>query len=214
MIHTSFTIRNKNTGDSSIVSGDFEDNEIELLKDYKANVQRLLETRSIKESMFGGYKIQYDDNSGLVFESSLPDEDYISAFLHRMRFFILNKERSSYNSISGIIKRRLNNSMLNQKFQIQRLAYDGKTIQSMIQIQCDEEIINSEKMLLEWLNSYEYHNDEDKKENIIKLHNIFPLEVSRVIFIMMLREKAKSIISINSIIDSILDGLKSSNKDS
>ncbi len=54
-------------------------------------------------------------------------------------------------------------------------------------------VMNSEKMLVTWLNAYEYHRDHDKQE-ILKNHShIAPFEWSRGVFLNLLVEKTKAI---------------------
>ena len=70
----------------------------------------------------------------------------------------------------------------------------------MIRISSDDVLLNSEKMLLDWLNAYEYHRDKDKKESIDKLHQMFPLEASKAVFLHLLSDKAQAIYNLTGFI--------------
>lgn len=61
-------------------------------------------------------------------------------------------------------------------------------------------LINSENVLFDWLNSHEFHRDEDKKKFITALHKMFPLDGSKVIFVRLLVYKAVAAINVANFI--------------
>jgi hypothetical protein len=75
----------------------------------------------------------------------------------------------------------------------QREIYTGKRMQSMFRIQSDDVVLNSEKVLNDWLNSFEYHRDKEKRKFIESLHEMFPLEASKVLFLGLLSDKTQAI---------------------
>jgi hypothetical protein len=66
-------------------------------------------------------------------------------------------------------------------------------MQEMIKISSNDVVINSEKVLLDWLNAEEYHRDKDKKEFLEELYKSFPEEASKTIFLNLLRDKTQAI---------------------
>ena len=192
----SIHLKDKSTAVEEYATAEFEDNEVALFEDYLLNTERLLQSAIIREGMPGNLKINYSKATGLTCEINLPDEDNILAFLHRMRRFILNDERSSYNRVTGIIGRRFQSDGVRAFLKTQRKIYDGKAFQGMIEIHSNGTMINCEKTLADWLNAFEYHNDETKRAEIEKLHQIMPLEASRAVFLMLLTEKVKAIVAV------------------
>lgn len=197
-------LRDKKTSEPENVIAAIPDEEIKSLEGYLENLKRLQESKLIIDGMPGGLKIHSDKENGLRCELSLPDEDSILAFLHRMRRFILSEENSSYDKVTGIIARRFDNSRIRSMIKNQRKIYDGRHFQSGIQIQSNGVTINSEKMLFDWLNAFEYHDDTTKREEIEKLHQLMPLDASRAIFLMLLTEKVKAIYTIADFVSLIL----------
>ena len=167
-----------------------------LYKDYLSNTKKLCETKIVRSGMSGNLNFKYDKDKGTSFEVNLPEEDSILSLLHRMRQFILNDEYSSYNKVTGIIARRFNHKSINSIIKKQRNLYDGKEFQGLIKIESNGRLINSEKVLFDWLNAFEYHTDQTKKQEIEELHKLMPLEASRAIFLMLITEKVKAIINI------------------
>ncbi len=74
-----------------------------------------------------------------------------------------------------------------------RDIYYGKRMQSGITITSNGVVLNSDEVLHDWLNSYEYHRDKDKREFIDSLHQMLPLDASKVLFLNLLTEKLQAI---------------------
>ena len=65
-------------------------------------------------------------------------------------------------------------------------------------------MVNSQVVLTKWLNSHEYHRDEDKLELIEEIHKVFPENALKFVFIMLLSNKALAINNIGSFINLIM----------
>ncbi|MEP7218967.1 MAG: hypothetical protein ABI876_08610, partial [Bacteroidota bacterium] len=79
-----------------------------------------------------------------------------------------------------------------------RECYDGRQLQKMIEYSRNGKVINSEEILMKWLNSYEYHSDADKRAEIDEL--CICLNTSTFFFCIMLRGKAEAIHNIRKVI--------------
>lgn len=209
------SVTEEGTGTTSEVSGNFEDDEVTALEGFAANTKRLLEARMIADGLTANLTINYDREKGMNVKVTLPDEDLILAFLHRLRRFILNDEPCSYNKVTGIIARRFDHPTIRGMVRAQRALYDGRDFQSQIRIESNQTVINCEDTLMKWLNAFEYHTDETKRAEIEKLHALMPLEASRAVFIMLLIEKVKAIINISNFIELLLgrvDSIKTTSR--
>ena len=67
-------------------------------------------------------------------------------------------------------------------------------------------MINSEKVLKDWLNAYEYHPHREKKDALKTLHRLFPLDASKVLFLSQLVEKVMAAYVLGTLIDNIERG--------
>jgi len=76
--------------------------------------------------------------------------------------------------------RKLENAYFRNLLTEYHQLYSGK--KSKVQIKSNETLLNSEDTLLDWLNSYEFHRNEDKRKFIESLHQMLPMDVSKVIF--------------------------------
>jgi hypothetical protein len=82
---------------------------------------------------------------------------------------------------------------------------------SGLQIRHNDVLINSEKILLDWLNSHEYHREKQKQELIDSLHRMIPLDASKVVFLRLLAYKAQGVFNLAALIRVVLGKQKSVN---
>ena len=68
----------------------------------------------------------------------------------------------------------------------------------------DDVLVNSQDIFSKWLNSHEYHRDEDKRDFIKNLELTFTLTGIRSVFLMLLSEKTKAINNIAALINVII----------
>ena len=68
----------------------------------------------------------------------------------------------------------------------------------------DDVLVNSQDIFSKWLNSHEYHRDEDKRDFIKNLELTFPETGIRSVFLMLLSEKTKAINNIAALINVII----------
>jgi hypothetical protein len=57
---------------------------------------------------------------------------------------------------------------------------------------------------MNWLNAFEYHRDQDKRARLDWLLKRIPTDVSRAIFLMLLIDKAKAVLRISDIVETVL----------
>ena len=67
--------------------------------------------------------------------------------------------------------------------------------------------MNTEQVLQNWLNAYEYHRDPQRREKLATVHHeLLPLEALRPVFVSMLIDKARAVAAIADIIRLIVTG--------
>jgi len=68
----------------------------------------------------------------------------------------------------------------------------------------DGQVINSDKTMFDWLNSFYYHIDGSKRETFSKIYSAFPEPVTRVILIDMFLGKTGPIFEVGNIVAFLL----------
>ena len=69
-----------------------------------------------------------------------------------------------------------------------------------MQFRSNDELLNSEKVLQAYLNGFEYHRDKDKQAFLKELHQLIPLDASKVLFVGLLLDKASAILSLADLV--------------
>jgi hypothetical protein len=203
------TLIMKDTGETASLSGRFADDEWDRLKEFAQYAEDLLTTKYVKDGMPASLTIHWDEQSGLAASSTLPPWDDVTVFLHKFRPLGLQSESTYFYKICGILSKELAHPYFRSMIDEQREIFSGKRMQAQFQIQSNDVVLNSEKVLNDWLNAYEYHRVKEKREFIDSLHAMIPLEASKALFLALLTDKAKAIYGIAGLIQVVLGNQKS-----
>jgi hypothetical protein len=149
-------------------------------------------------------RIKFDVASGVEFVGTLPDNDVISALLHRVRPFVLAREPMSFLRIRNFLAKRIDNPQMRGILDGQRDLFTGKDFQEQIEIVTTtpvlKDVLNSDESFHAWLNAFEYHRDAAKRATIEQLSGVLGFEAARAIFVSMLLDKVKAIMNLAAII--------------
>lgn len=147
----------------------------------------------------------------LASQWEVPSEEMTAAVLHRMRPFLLEKERATFLKIAALVKRRIPDPQIRHFLKLLKRRYLGKEFQSTVSIQAtgataaepDKPItatLNSFEVFLEWLNAYEYHRDPDKRQRLEGLTRMLSHEAARAIFLHMLADAISAVFGLGNLV--------------
>jgi len=194
----------KETDEKVTLSGELSDENKELLEEYLQYAKELLSTSFLQSGGGGQLSIDLNPESGMTVTTQLPPWDDVMAFLHRFRPILLQSEGTNFYKIYNVLAKVLDHPHFRLLLNQQRELFSGKLMQSGI-------LINSEKVLFDWLNSHEYHRDKEKQEFIKNLHHMMPLDASKVIFLHLLTHKVIAVFNLAAFIRVVLGKQKSLN---
>jgi hypothetical protein len=208
MPQISFTVNQQASRKQAIVKADFSDEELGRLKSFCEYVHDLFLVKLVQAGIPCSLNLDHREGLGTTISTALPHEEEIMAMLHRLRPLILNDEHASFNAVCGIIGRRIQEPLVREALKYQRRVYDGRRMQEQLIVTSTndsvERVINSERVLFDWLNAVEYHRDENKKAEIEKLHELIPLNHSKAIFLMLISDKVRAIAAIAGLAELII----------
>jgi len=199
----------KDNDENISLSGKFEDEAWERLEEFTQYTEELLKTKFVQDGMSASLKISWNQDSGMVVSAKLPPWDDVMIFLYKFRPLGLQSESTYFFKICNILTKELMHPSFRSIIDEQREIFSGKRMQAQFQIQSDEIVLNSEKVLNDWLNAYEYHRDKEKREFIDSLHTMLPLEASKVIFLGLLTDKTRAINNIAALTRVVIGKQKS-----
>jgi hypothetical protein len=198
------TITDQKTNQETKVTAEFEDDELDILHAYCSYVKELSLAKILQSNLNLNFTLKLPNNGPVSCTQTLPPEDDIIVLLFRLRPLILNDEHASFNRVTGIIGKKLSDSNVRLFLKAQQSLFGGKRSQSLIEVKSHNQIINSDKVLSDWLNAFQYHRDQSKRKEIERLHELMPLESTRGFFIMLLLDKVEAIFNIAGMIELLL----------
>lgn len=192
------------TGGTVSISGEFSDEEVKLLEAFAREADEVWNTDFIQTGEKGKLNIQWDHETGTKVTAVLPEWNQVIIFLYKFRPILLQNEKTNFYKIHNLLARKLDHPHFRNSLGVQHELYSGKTAQAEVQIRSNEVLLNSEKVLFDWLNSHEYHRDDDKREFIESLHQMISLDASKVIFLKLLFHKAIASHNVSDLIKVLL----------
>ena len=195
---------NDETGETVSVSCELSDDEVKLLESFVKYADEVWDSDFMKSEERGQFNIQWDEKTGTKVTTVLPDWNQVIVFLHKFRPILLQSEKTNFYRIYNLLAKKLDHPNFRNSLSVQHERYSGKTAQAEVQIRSNKVLLNSEQVLFDWLNSHEYHRNEDKQEFLESLHQMIPLDVSKVIFLRLLIDKSIASINLADLIRVIL----------
>lgn len=184
-----FSLTIKRDGrDDLVVAGEFTDEENAILLRFLEHYDRLAESRPFREGVPLSIKIEVKEGE-TVSSGQLPDNDTLDILLQRLRPFILQTQYASFVTVVAILKRRIGDVQVRQMLREQSQIYDGRNARQLMTLRTSDGVVNSEKVLYDWLNSHEWHADPEKRQAIDRLFERLPTPVMRGILVGMLLDK-------------------------
>src|SRR5207237_1933067 len=145
-------------------------------------------------------RIVFNADGTFSCDGELPAADDLAAFLHRLRPFVLENEPTYFLRVCAIIGRRVRHRAIHALLRRQRDEFSGKTFESQMQLTTNGQLVNCERVVRLWLNSYEYHRAADGRDQLARLHTLLPLETTKPLFVSMMIDKARAIREIATVI--------------
>jgi hypothetical protein len=180
----SFLLTVKDSDDGSECSSRVQipDDELASLVVFANAADELAASGILQQELRVQIKMNFDVASGIIFSGTLPNNDVISALLHRVRPFVLAKEPTSYLRMRNILAKRIDNLKMREILDRQRDIFTGKDFQQQIEIVTTtpilKDVLNSDESFHTWLNAFEYHRDSAKKAKFEQLCGVFSFDAA------------------------------------
>ena len=158
-----FTLLSDDASQSDATSYDFPDGEWEGLLRFHGEVERLRSTRFVQNKRGGQIAMKWEVGSALISNANTVDTEEVGAMLLRLRPFVLNDEECYFHSISNLLKRRLEHHTFRRHIDLLKERFMLKNLQGRVGLNIGCRKVLSVAVVMDWLNSYEYHRDSSKK---------------------------------------------------
>jgi hypothetical protein len=167
----------------------------EILRKFLTEYERLSASSPLQKDIPCGLNFNFTPEKGLVLTPNIPSTDDLAILLHRLRPFLLQQEPYSFQKTAAALGRHLSHaafrSLLAYMYRLWRC--EGGNAQMPIMLNSRE--INTEEVLLQWLNATEYHRDPEKGAAIERLRNQVPGELFDFVIVNLTLEKLRAVIA-------------------
>jgi len=195
-------VQTENT--SKDITVNISDNGLRLIKDYSDFVTEIRSLKAIQTGFNVNTTINWSKENGLTWKVTLPQWDMFITILHRIRPFVLKKEKANFYKIRNILRKSIDDQDILSILEYNKNLFSGRLCQNLIRFHINDVLVNSEDFLNIWLNAFEYHRDQNKRKFVEELHKHLPLDVSKAFFVSLVIDKVKAILNLCGIIDLIL----------
>jgi hypothetical protein len=164
-----------------------------LLEEFCACAKRLNETSFAKNWSKTRISIHYGTNGQISDCGTLPSDEEIDAFLHRLRPIFLQKEALHFEKVANIVGYHLKDPVITDCIRYWKRHYSGRESQNTFEIRVGSQLLNSEAFFDDYINALEYHRDPEKRKRIDQIAEHFPLSAQKPIFVLLLQFRLNAI---------------------
>jgi hypothetical protein len=143
------------------------DNEWADFVAFRSEVERLRATKFVQNKRGGHISVSW--KLGKPLSVSAPtqyDEEEVLAMLLRLRPFVLEDEEFYFNKIKNRLKRRLQHRIFHKHLDLLADGFTLKLMTRKIGLQGQGRPPLSVGVVMDWLNSFEYHRDKKKRQTV------------------------------------------------
>jgi len=162
-------------------------------------------TRFAKE--LSSYKTSFHiPNSGIIRNDGIvPDDEALSAFLHKYRPIILKNERTEFTNVCTHLIRHIENPTFTNVVKEWKREYSGKSIRDVCEIGQGDLLLTGESFLNTYLNAFEYHRDKKYRDKLATFQKSFAPEAQRGLVTLLLTFKFSAVCRLRKMIIQLQD---------
>ena len=191
---------------TSEIEAEFSRDDFDLFRTFVVRSERLSDSTWVKEGMPSGLDITIEiPTGGLSGQAHVPNWDDVVVVLHKLRPFVLNDEALYFYKVAKIRAWRINNVDFRSQLEEAKNLFSGKKSQSEYRIEANGILLNCEDTLNKFLNSREYHHDEDKEVFMKSLEAILPdIDYIKPILCGLISDKVAAVFYLTEVVHCLL----------
>jgi hypothetical protein len=194
---------------SRSVEFQFDEAEARRLRAFVQSSDELVATQYFKEEKQATLRIIGKQGQGVEIIPFSPPVAICDALLFRMRPFVLEREITHFPSIAALIGRHLSDEHIRKWLRGQSEQWSGKKVRSKMQVTDSSGVLNSDQAIMDYLNGFEYHRDSEKQDRFEWTRGFLGDQGLRVFFLLLIMEKAKSVIAVSALSKVLLGDMTS-----
>ena len=184
------------TGEERAHHVHFSEDEWQRLHLFLLNVEELRTSGLLEKDLRCSMEVTAKYGEPGVCKVVRPSRPTLALLLHQLRPLILQKhEEANFLRTAKLIERRVHDDGLRGLIKDLRREYDGRQSQEVFTLVSNGRLLNSDETVFDWLNGFEYHRNEEKRQSIEATYGVFSPEAVHTILISMLIDKLNALLS-------------------
>jgi len=205
MINFLITIAKDDSTQLEQLKCNFPINEWQTIITFYTEVERLRSTRYVQNGRGGHISFGLEQGSPTIKLQEI-DQDEVGAMLLKLRPFILKNEKLYFHKVKNILYRELNHTAFSKLFSELNCNFKLENMNSKLTLRSNETQILTVDFVMDWLNSFEYHRDQNKKKYVTEtLDFLGQIQNGQSVILFALTEMIKAILYLGSIIKAIIE---------
>jgi hypothetical protein len=208
-------LRKKSDQSAEVCAGEMSDEDWDLVEAFRKEAARLRTCEWIEAGLDDDYTVETDSRGSMVVNVANPPSDAaVRELLHVLRRFVLQSERTFFPTVTGRLwgyfAHEYLRGILAQHRDGFKHGYDrayfelsvSATIEGATgQKRADNFVINDAEAFNLWINAFEYHRDESKRNQLIKKLGAEPDDLTLAQFRRMIADKARAVLHVANFLD-------------
>jgi hypothetical protein len=143
------------------ISKALTESEIKDIKLFLKRAKELFSTHIMSGSKESNISLnmKVEKERPVQFSVSLPNEEYLRSFYMAFRCFYLKEEKSNFQRIANIVKRRTDNELSKKYVDRLKDMWSGSLARQQMQMYIDGKEITSTMLIDLWFNAHYFHSD-------------------------------------------------------
>jgi len=158
-------ITDRSTGYYALLDVDLSKDEIETCDRFLKQYEDLFASGPIQNGVDCELTIHVTDGKAEV-ETNLPTADELDILFQRLRLFVLQEERTSFDNVCTLVRERLPYPPILQFLKDQHAAFHNNTKFIPWRLVVNDSDIGPEQMLNDWIYGYQYHGDDRRRDRL------------------------------------------------
>ncbi len=186
---------------------EFEDMEWAMLETFHAEAERLRASKFVQQGQGDSISVNVNTDSELTTKARPVDVEALSAMLHRARPFLLNGEQIYFYKVLNLMKRRTRDwsafiktlEAIKNQFDLTRM-YKFRTFGNL------GNIPTSPKIVMDWLNAYEYHRDSSKRDKLRQSLGAFGEDQNGApVVLFVLVDMVQAVLNLSDLVENLIE---------
>ena len=172
---------------------------------FKSEVDELRSTRFIQNQRGGQISISLSAGKPIRSKAREIDMEEVWAMLHRLRPFVLQDEQHYFHNTKNELKRWIVHPSFRSYLDELNNGFNLKTMQQSLGVFSSSKKLISKDLVMDWLNSFQYHRNQDKREIVEKALGIFGKDQDGTpVILFALVDMIKSILGLSDFIETLM----------